>query len=193
MIVLPVSWKRMKAGRILNEVRVERWSSVNFEKAMEISERYGGHPGTWGRQSEPCSARSCRFDTAVSNSPMDYLHAAPTTGFYVSINVQNDRVTKVTSDLLSTILTGSPPESAPLGADVSEDIMQTHPAAPGFLSSLNTDRLDGGSTINAALTPSATAEERQAAYDFNLGCLTKLRGCKHAADFLPRVAGIALR
>ena len=193
MTVLPVSWKRMKAGRILDVVTTERWSSVNFEKAKEISERYGGHPGVFGRRGLPCSENSCRFDIAVSNFPMDYLHLAPKTGFYVSINVQNDRVTAISSDLLSITLGGSPLEPAPLGAHVVEDLVKTDPSAPAFLSSLNTDNVAGASTINVALTPSATAEERQSAYDFNLGCLTKLGGCKRAGDFLPRAAGTAPR
>jgi hypothetical protein len=193
MIVLPAFWKRMKAGRILNEVRAERWSSVNFEEAKEISERFGGRPGIFGRQGVPCSASSCRFDIAVSNFPMDYLHLAPKTGFYVSIHVQNNRVTAVSSDLLSITLGGSPPQPAPLGADVVEDIVQTDPSAPGFRPMLNTDSVAGASTTRVALNASATAEERRAAYDFNLGCLTKLGGCKRAEDFLPRAAGMVPR
>jgi hypothetical protein len=152
----------MKAGRLLNVVRAERWSSVNFEKAKAISERYGGQPGIFGCQSVSCSANSCRFDIAVSNFPMDYLHLAPKTGFCVSINVQNDRVTAVSSDLFSIILGGSPLEPAPLGAHVVEDVVQTDPSAPGFRSTLNTDSVAGASTINVALNPSATAEERRA-------------------------------
>jgi hypothetical protein len=193
MVVLPVLWKRMKAGRILNEVRVEHWSSVNFEKAREISERYGGQPGILGRQNVPCSASSCRFDIAVSNFPMDYLRLAPKTGFHVSIHVRNNRVTAVSSDLLSTILGGSPPQLAPLGADVIEDIEQTDPSAPAFRLTLDTDSVSGASTINVALNALATAEERKAAYDFNLGCLTKLGGCKQAGDFLPRAAAMVSR
>jgi len=193
MIVLPVWWKRTKAERILSEIRVEHWSSVNFEEAREISQRYGGHPGIFGRQNMPCSASSCRFDIAVSNFPLDYLHLAPKTGFYVSIHLKDDRVTAVSSDLLSTILSGSSFQPAPLGADVIEDIVQTDSSAPGFLSTLSTDSVSGASTINVALNASATREERQAAYDFNLGCLTKLSGCKQAGDFLPRAAGMVSR
>ena len=188
MIILFVFWKRVKAERILNEVRNEHWASVNFERAREISERYRGHPGVFGRQGLPCNENSCRFDIAVSNFPMDYLHLAPKTGFYVSINIQNDRVTAVGCDLLSIILGGSPPEPAPLGAHVVEDIGET--AAPGFRSSLNTDAVAGAATINVALNASATAEERRTAYDFNLSCLTKLGGCKYAGDFLPQAVGM---
>jgi hypothetical protein len=189
MIALPVFWKRMKAGRLLNEVRAERWSSVNFEKAKEISERYGGHPGIFGRQGVPCSVNTCRFDIAVSNFPMNYLHLAPKTAFYVSLHLQMDRVTAVSSDLLSTVIGGSPPQPAPLGATVVEDIGET--ASPGFRSTLNTDAVAGASTISVALNASATSEERRTAYDFDLGCLTKLGGCKHAGDFLPRAVGMA--
>ncbi|HUA14932.1 MAG TPA: hypothetical protein VMG31_06520 [Verrucomicrobiae bacterium] len=188
MVVLPVSWKHMKAGRILNEIRAERWSSVNFEKAKEISEKYGGHPGLFGREGLPCNADSCRFDIVVSNFPMDYLHLAPKTSFDVSIHVQSNRVTAVSSDLLSRILGGSPAGPAPLGADVVENIGQTDPSAPAFLWNINTDTVAGASTINVALNPSATAEQRRAAYNFNLGCLTKLGGCKSPGDFLPRRA-----
>lgn len=189
MVVLPVFRKRVEAGRILNEVRNERWSSVNFEKAREISERYGGHPGIFGRDNASCAASSCRFDIAVSNFPMDYLHLAPKTGFYVSIHLQNNRVTTISSDLLSTIIGGSPPQPAPLGATVVEDIGETGISAPGFRSAVSTDRVAGASTINVALNASATAAERRTAYDFNLSCLTKLGGCKYAGDFLPRAMG----
>ncbi len=193
VVVLSVSWKHIKAGRILNEIRNERWSSVNFEEAREISETYGGHPGVFGRHGIPCNADSCRFDIAVSNFPMDFLHLAPKTSFDVSIHVQSGRVTAVSSDLLSRILGGSPPEPAPLGANVVENIEQTDPSAPAFLWNINTDIVAGASTINVAINPSATAEQRRAAYDFNLSCLTKLGGCKDARDFLPRAVGMAQR
>lgn len=193
VVVLPVCWKRLKAGWILNELKTEHWSSVSFEKAQEISKRYGGRSGTFGRQGVPCRADSCRFDISVSNFPMDYLHLAPKTAFYVSIHVRNDRVTAVTSDLLSTILSGSPPESAPLGANVVEDIGPTGPSTPGFRSTLSMDNVAGASTINVTLNASATAEEKSAAYDFNLSCLTKIGGCKHAGEFLPQAAGIVRR
>src|SRR5208337_3651231 len=170
MIVLPAFWERMKAGRILNEVRVERWSSVNFEKAREISERYGGHPGVFGRQGMPCNADSCRFDIVVSNFPMDYLHLAPKTEFSASIAVHNNRITAVSPSLLSMIFVGSPPEPAPLGAVVSENFV-TDPSVPGFSAVRRSGDTPGGSVILIHVAASATADERQAAYDFNLDCL----------------------
>lgn len=189
MIVLPVFWKRYKAGRLLNEVRVERWSSVNFKKAKEISERYGGHPGVFGRQGVPCNANGCRFDIVISNSPMNHLHLAPETAFSVSIHVQNDHVITVSSDLLSIILVGSPPQPAPLGAHVGEQIAHTVPSEPGFVWTHSANSVTGASTVNVALNASATAAQRREAYDFNLGCLTKFGGCKEPFDFLPRASG----
>jgi hypothetical protein len=186
-IVLPLVWKRIRAERILNAVRGEHWSSVDFVKAKGISERYGGHPGVFGRQDAPCNASSCRFDIVVSNSPMHFLHLAPKTALYVSIQVRDNRVTAVSADLLSTIL-GGISEPAPLGAHVLEQIVPSEPSVPGLVSTVSVDDVAGGSTVNVALNGSASTEEREVAYDFNLGCLTKVRGCKHAEDFLPRAA-----
>ena len=192
MVLLPVFWKRMKAEHILDRIRAEQWSSMSFEKVSEISEKYGGHPGAFGRRGVPCNADSCRFDIVVSNFPMDYLHLAPRTEFSVSIAVDNNHVTEVRPGLLSATFVGAPPELTPLGAVVSENFV-TAPSVLGFSAVRRSGDTPGGSIILVHLTASATAQQRQAAYDFNLGCMTKLMGCKHAEDFLPRAAEMATK
>jgi hypothetical protein len=185
--------KRTKAEQILDEVRTERWSSLNFESAKEISQKYGGYPGTFARNDVPCTASSCRFDVSVTNFPLDYLHLAPKTGFYVSVRVKNNSVDAVSCSLLSVVTAGSPPQGAPLGAHVQDDIALMDPTVPGYISTFGTGAVPGGSTINVGITAAATPDEKRAAFDFNMACLTKLGGCKSARDFLPRAAGIVPR
>ena len=191
---LVLYWKRTRAVRLLNEVKTQHWSSVNFAKAKAISERYGGHPGTFGRSGMPCIPSGCRFDIEISNFPLDYLRVAPKTVFDVSIHVQDDSVDAVSTALLSIITLGSPPEQATIGAHVGEEIKQKNPTVPGYMATLNLvdNSLLEKSVIAVGLTPTATSGEQRAAYDFNLVCLTKFGGCKSVRDFLPIAAEKAL-
>ena len=188
-------WKRTRAARLLDEVKTQHWSTMNFEKARAISERYGGHPGTFGRSGMPCIASSCRFDIEISNFPLDYLHLAPKTVFDVSIHVKDDSVDTVSAALLSVIALGSPPEQSPIGAHVGERMTQIDSAVPGYISTINVvdNALPEKSVIAIGLTPAATPYEKRAAYDFNLACLTKLGGCKSVREFLPSAAERALK
>lgn len=42
--------------------------------------------------------------------------------------------------------------------------------------------------LHVRLTAAATSEQRAAAYDFNLGCLTRLRGCGTIGEVAPRLS-----
>src|SRR6185312_6132139 len=185
-----LSWKRMRAVRLLNEVKTQRWSTVNFARAKAISEGYGGHPGTFGRNGMPCIPSDCRFDIEISNFPLDYLRVAPKPVFDVSIHVQDGGVDAVSTSLLSIVTLGSPPEQAPIGAHVGEEIKQKNPTVPGYMATLNLvdNTLPEKSVIAVGLTPTATSDEKHAAYDFNMVCLTKFGGCKSVRDFLPIAA-----
>lgn len=122
-----------------------------------------------------CADGGCVVEFRVDNRWMHRLLFAPITRFYASVASRDSRVTQVMC--LIHVYTR-------LGSDVPRAIASTletefGPEHRSFWFGV------GGRKASALVPPEASGSERQFAFEYNLGCLHKLSGCKDATEIVP--------
>jgi hypothetical protein len=179
--------------RLLAEVQDQRWATATFEDARNLSGKYGGHavghglnaPLTPADYPDGCNKARSRFNIEVSNTPLFQLHLAPRTGFFASLAVESNRVTRVAVGLMSQ--GKAKEEDIELIVDVADEFC--YPCYEGqqpYLRHFSWDH-NCPSGLMIQLTSASTPAQRHSAYDLNLACLTKLGGCKDSRSFSPEL------
>jgi hypothetical protein len=170
---------RRKAERFFRyastlEIGGARYSDV--QRTLRDYSQYLNYP-------DPCSAQDCTVTFQFHNSWLKTLHLAPGTVFGGDM-VFRDGVLGTREFYLG--------QGRCCVAIVDEGrhllpAALADPSSPNFSKKLW--RGDSAEPLKVwmLLTPEASSEQRRLAYDFNLGCLSKLGGCKSGADLSPSV------
>jgi hypothetical protein len=100
-----------------------------------------------------------------------FLTPAPV-GFDATLIVQRDRLVRVEMLLTSDVI------PCTVATSVDDEVPELSPVPQAYVYSAQS------SHISIYLKPTATAAQRNGAYSFNLDCMDKMGGCRHAAELL---------
>ena len=143
----------------------------SFTEARAMAEEHGGKPTR-----ENCSAQACTFTFVIDNKPLSYIPGVSAVQFVATVGVKDGYVSE--REINYAILNGTGVDFAYLLTDQ----VDLH----GFdVQKLKVDANGTPHVLKVSLGQSATADERQRAYSIELSCLSRLRGCRHAAAIFP--------
>jgi hypothetical protein len=115
---------------------------------------------------------SCRVDFLFDNRWQHWLCFSPLTRFGATVSVRDNVVDHISVGL-QTFQEGGP-------------VVAIREYREGQRASAFSSRV-GPSLALVSLTPGATPAQRTAAYSINIGCLTKLRGCRDTREMAPAI------
>lgn len=127
--------------------------------------------------SNECTQNECSLTLMFENTWLRKLHLATPTNFGSILLVRNGSLYYINAAM--TLYSGERVISA--NTDLTENGHQSSSY------SIDTKRWDDNQPWQAIihLTPEATTAQREAAFSFNLACLSKLVGCRDSSDLLP--------
>ena len=163
---------RWQARRFLQDVVHIRVGESDLADLQRLASKYR----SFAVQGSPrCDQDLCSFDFYFGNRWLWRIGLAPGTRFGGGITAQRGKITEIDLSLQT-------------GIDCSAQVVES-PATPGSPPfKVNGRRATSGDvvyTMTIHLTPAASEPVRQKAYNFNLACLTELRGCNNARLLLP--------
>ncbi|HKV24771.1 MAG TPA: hypothetical protein VJN93_09295 [Candidatus Acidoferrum sp.] len=163
---------RWQAKNFLQDVVHLRVGESDFAELQRLANKYR----SYAVQGSPrCDQDLCTFDFYFGNRWLWQIGLAPGARFGSAITAQKGKITEIEVFLQT-------------GIAYTVDVVES-PATPGSIPF----KLAGGKratsdvdlTMTIHLTSAASEQERQKAYNFNLACLTALRGCNDARQMLP--------
>jgi hypothetical protein len=164
---------RWQAKNFLQDVMHIRVGESDFAELQRLANKYR----SYAVQGSPrCDQDLCTFDFYFGNRWLWQIGLAQGTRFGGGITAQRGKIIKIDLFLQTGIA---------FGAQVVES-----PGTPGS-TPFKVDgirRATSGDVVynvTIHLTPAASEAVRQKAYNFNLACLTALRGCNNARLLLP--------
>lgn len=165
---------RWQASHFLQDVMHIRVGESDLIELQRLANEYR----SYAVQGSPrCDRDLCSFDFYFGNRWLWRIGLAPGTRFGGGITAQRGKITEI--DL-----------SLGTGIANSAQVVET-PATPGSTPFKVTGRRATSEDIDYTvsktihLTTAASQAVRQKAYNFNLACLTSLRGCNNARMLLP--------
>jgi hypothetical protein len=163
---------RWQAKNFLQDVMHIRVGESDFAELQKLANKYR----SYAVQGSPrCDQDLCTFDFYFGNRWLWQIGLAPGTRFGGGITTQRGKITEIDLSLQT-------------GIDCSAQVVESlgTPGSPAF--KVDGRRATSGDvvyTMTIHLTSAASEQVRRKAYDFNLACLTKLRGCNNARLMLP--------
>lgn len=195
---------RQRAMRLLHAIRQLQVGKSTFDEARAVIVGHGGGVSPYDHSG--CSPAHCTFEVALRHYPLfvdvwgrylltertwQIVHLFPLLGVQdgwggAEVRVDNGIVTQVGYGIAAR---GSGDEV--LGRTVDEfkvipEYLQDRMGQRSyFVNGVNITTTGGGEGIESTLTPQASAEERDRAYDIDFDCLTKMGGCTASANSPP--------
>lgn len=161
-----------KAERFLAKANQLTVGSSTYGQTVNMLQEFHSYEASYG----PCSPVKCELEYRFDNIGVRALKITPPTGFYFSLEFRDG------------LLVG---KRAVLGQGICcVALVQEVKFSPAkSIQTPSYELIPNGAPykVIVKLDTRATAEERNAAYEFNLGCLTTLGGCKDAHQLLPSV------
>ncbi len=162
---------RWQAKNFLQDVVHIRVGESDFAELQRLASKYR----SYAVQGSPrCDQDLCTFDFYFGNRWLWQIGLAQGTRFGGGITAQRGKITEIDLSLQT-------------GIAYSAQVVET-PATPGstpFKVGGKRATSDVDLTMTIHLTSAASEAVRQKAYNFNLACLTELRGCNNARLLLP--------
>jgi hypothetical protein len=170
--ILQSTHVRRQAELFLSKAQQLNVGSSSYEQVLNALQQFQRYQYLSG----PCSSMQCELEYHFDNTGVRVLRLVPPTGFYFSFDFHNG------------LLTG---KKAVLGQDVCcVALVRETRFDPGERAGIPAyELIPNGAPykVLVKLDTRATDEERRIAYQFNLGCLTTVGGCKDAHELLPSV------
>jgi hypothetical protein len=176
---LAVRNNQKEAELFLQKSKELKVGSSTYEEAKSFLNSNDKHL----QYSRPCSANDCEVVFEFRNSWMRALRLAPGTSFGGRLIFRDGVLALRYMHLgqgvccVNIVTEGRELEPGALEDQLSKD----------FSKSLQRDESGQPWHAYVLLSPKATPEQRQEAYSFDLSCLSKLGGCKNAAELAPGV------
>jgi len=164
----------VRTARLLQQSQRLRIGEATFADVDKFTDEFGGQkfPG--------CSEQHCSFINKVDNAWLSALHLAPRTAITVTHDIENNRL--VAREVFYASGDGNAPFIARTVEDQSSSKLTNSAFEPRFNWSSNLKW-----RVSVHLKPTATLEERQAAYSFATNCMVRIGGCLDAQRLLPGV------
>ena len=163
---------RWQAGNFLQDVVHIRVGESDLAELQRLANKYRGY----AVQGSPrCDQDLCSFDFYFGNYWLWGIGLAQGTRFGGGITAQRGKITEIDLALGTGIA---------YSAAVVESAA-TPGSAPFKVGGRRATSGDVDYTMTVHLTSAASEQLRQRAYNFNLACLTELRGCNNARLLLP--------
>lgn len=164
---------RQQAAKFLRQVQTLEIGRTAYSQVQQLVAEYPGESRCF---EDDCSVR---FD----NSWMHRLGLAPVTQFQVMLHRRESRLSGIN---LAMMVAGPSLQQPPRATAMVFDGPQQGDAQPWR--AVITDDAHGAPVKTfVQMSPQAPAAGRQAAFAFNLDCLTKRGGCQTSRDLLPGV------
>lgn len=173
---------RSHAARLLGQLRAVQVEHTPFHAIEGLAQEYGN--------SAACVGDNCLFQ--FQNAWLHWLRLAPRTEFSVMIRREGsgreagggvvgsmDMAMLVSANAYTNA--GGPIASAMVFDHMDADGLPPYDAAITF----GSDGKPGRTVVR--LSPRASAGEQRRAREFNLGCLTRIGGCRTSRELLPSV------
>jgi len=160
------------AKRCLHDVLMLRVGESSFQDVMRMARPYASHRLTYP---PACGPEECELTFTFQNKWPAKLRLAPLVGLMIKVVVSKGTMQSLGANLLEyddsqLMFEARVSESSKEAMNVPEAFRFACPDPSG---------------VFVSLTPNATMEERQRAFDFNLDCLSKLGGCNGASEYVP--------
>ncbi len=185
MIAIETVQTRRKVERLLGEIRALKVGDSNLDKLCQLVERYNGSV----RDGAKCKTSTCTMKISITNESLSKYHLAPWSGFGVEFIIKQGRTVHLGLELWSNargmsyyykrLVSGQETGFGCFAGvlDDSADSDSYHTGSESFVRK-------GPDRIIVRLTPTDAAM-RKKAQEFNLGCLSKLGGCRTPKEILP--------
>jgi hypothetical protein len=158
------------ANRVVQSLRRVELGQTHIEELMRTI------PGHWVT-GLPKGSRS-NYQLALTNKFLHNLRLAPLTGIVINIGTDAGTIDEI--EVFWSI--------GEFGSTAQVQFFQVMGHTPECGRNICVHRLDQSdgrpSKIQAMVSPTATAAERNRLLDFNIGCLSKIGGCKDARELL---------
>jgi hypothetical protein len=180
--------RRHRAGKLIQQLQRFQVDQTTEEQVKKLANEYGGKYFPPARATQNELAQPAHYDIEVSSPHVtiaNSTYALPGSRSWTMVAVIDVGNGKLTTLLLEQVVNRS--DGFVLDADVS----LLHSSKYDGLHDLGPYNVHEGATglpgeaFGVSLSPEATEEERQKAFDFNLSCLTQLRECRHVCEILP--------
>jgi hypothetical protein len=163
---------RWQARNFLQDVVHIRVGESDFAELQRLAYKYR----SYAVQGSPsCDQYLCTFDFYFGNRWLWQIGLAQGTRFGAGITAQRGKITQIDSFLQT-------------GIDCSVQVVESVGTPGSSAFKVDGRRATSGDvdyTMTIHLTTAAPEAVRQKAYNFNLACLTELRGCNNARMLLP--------
>ena len=177
--VLSARATQRRAGRFLADLTALRLGESTFDDAKRLKDRYDGFVFPVSDDPRDCTAERCGFAFRFENTWLSRLRLAVPTALFCGVTVRAGRVDGRSAWLACDtrpfetdvmVIEGPPNRFGP--PDRHEELggIYHHAKAGHWVIKL-------ASPANPAL--------RQSAFAFNLGCLSRIGGCRTKEDILP--------
>lgn len=173
---------RSHAARLLGQLRTVQVQHTQFTAIQKLAREFGG--------SAACVGDNCLFQ--FQNAWLHWLRLAPRTEFSVMIRREggaSDPGGGVVGSMDMAMLV-SPNSYTNQGGAIASAMVFDHMDADGLppYDASITFGSNGqpGRTV-VRMSPRASAGEQRRAHEFNLGCLTRIGGCRTSRELLPTV------
>lgn len=194
MIAIETVRARRKAERLMAEVRALRVGDSNLDKVYQLVERYNGRV----RDGDKCKTAECTVEIIITNQSLSRYHLASWTFFGVTFFIRQGRTVRISLVLESEIkdlsyffkrLVYGQEIDFVCVASISDDLEYSKYNQSGerYRVVARRDVENRPERLIVLLSPTVDAVTRDKALAFNLGCLSKLGGCRDASEFLPAV------
>jgi hypothetical protein len=178
--------QKRTAQSFFSEAIALRLQTTSDAQVRQLAVRYGKQSNSL------CTSENCSYFFSFDNGWLHHLHVAPYTRLTCTLTTTNGVLVSRRVDLVS----GNP--LGPYGAFVDERLslhtaIEKHHSLRGLHEPFDVSRETAGQNSNIRwrvyvnLTPSATQAEHRIAYDLDLGCLSRIRGCEDARALLPSI------
>jgi hypothetical protein len=173
-ITVRVRLSRNRAEAFLRETGRLAVGKTSFRDAEAVLAPYRHHVS----YSDRCTPEHCLILFVFKNTWLRILHLAPAASFGGTLVFENDvLVARITLLGQGECCAGHVTESTSFAEPAD-------PAHPDFSVMLERDKTGHPQKAMVELTPRASVEQRQEAYDVNLDCLSRVGGCK-AEELMP--------
>lgn len=173
------------AEKFLEELKTLNIETMTFQEVARFAQK---HRGFVPDRAPSCSEQKCDYDFVFENKPLSSLRLAPYTRLGATISVGNSHVSRISSGLFSRVpdLPQGQPYLEVYLAEWRRGLGVPTPSAQASGVSVwpNFDVRHKLWRTGTDLWPQASRSVRDQAYDFNLSCLSRLRGCRTFGDLM---------
>ncbi|MGH9486601.1 MAG: hypothetical protein ACRD04_03315 [Terriglobales bacterium] len=171
---------RSHATRLLRQLRAVEVSQTQFEKVQTLAQHYGS--------SAACVGDNCLFQ--FQNAWLHWLRLAPMTEFSVMVRRHGEATDAggghVGAIDMAMLVSRNWDQGGAIASALVFDQMDEQGLPPYEASIVFGADGQPGRTV-VRMTPRASRGLRRSAREFNLGCLTRIGGCRNSHQLLPNV------